>query len=754
MVAKRLLALYAVFIFPLFILIGQGQPYLEIRKTTQKLIFDGICTEPLWDGLETIPMSMFRPNHGDNPTQRSEVFITFDEKYIYVGARLYYSDGASPSVTTKKRDGANGGSDNFGILFDTFNDNENALCFETNPSGMRSDFTISNDGEANQGKRPFGRSWNTFWDVKTTVEGDVWQVEMRIPLSSLRFQKKNGAVNMGVSIWRSVVDLQEWQVFPLMTNKFGSFSIWKPSQAKKVVMHDIERKNPVYLTPYVLGGLEQLNELNKAQSGYEMKTETKLNVGLDVKYSLSSNLTMDLTLNTDFAQVEADDQMVNLTRFSLFFPEKRQFFIERSSIFTMRTGYMDQLFYSRRIGLHEGEIVPIIAGARLVGRAGNWDIGFMDMQTASIDYYDDEIDSLTHIESTNHGVLRLRKRVFNSTSYLGAMVTSKIDVMGNYNINTAVDLIYNPFRDDYITANYVQTFDSRVKMKDNLIDHGKLYFSWDNRSNLGVTYSFILSRAGNYYNPEMGFEMMEDYSRIFGMIGYGWVYNEKEKKMLSQQIYFWSWLNKQNEDMKTDILTSQIGYTVAMKKGFRGRVELENSYEYLDESFEISDDLMFPVGEYTSQSISVGLRTPSNKLISIGGRIGGGTFYDGNIFTLGPAEILMRASSTLKLGLDYQFNQINVPSRDQFFSSHLARLRTELTFTTKLSLLVYFQYSSSDQFGINNIRFRYNPREGNDLYLVYNGGYNTWLERDDPTLPRIDQNTVILKYTYTFIWSK
>jgi len=754
MVLKKLLVWFIFLIMPLFVLGVNDNSLLQIKKTTKSIKFDGKCTEPFWDGHEAIPMSMFRPNYGDKPTQQSEVFITFDDKYIYVGARLKYSGGAKPTVTTKKRDGSDGGSDNFGILFDTFNDNENALCFETNPSGMRSDFTISNDGQTNMGKRPFGKSWNTFWDVETTLEGDLWQVEMRIPLSSLRFQQKDGVVLMGVSIWRSIIDLQEWQVFPLMSNKFGNFSIWKPSQSKKVVLHDIERKNPIYLTPYVLAGFEQASKLNEAHTKYDMKNEYKLNAGLDLKYSLSSNMTMDLTLNTDFAQVEADDQMVNLTRFSLFYPEKRQFFIERSSIFTMRTGYLDRLFYSRRIGLHEGEMVPIIAGARLVGRAGKWDLGFMDMQTASIDYIDDEIDSLVSIESTNHGVLRVRKGIINSTSYLGGMVTSKVDANGNYNVNTAIDLIYNPFSDDYITANYVQTFDSDAAIKNNILDYGKLYFNWQNRSSVGVNYDFILARAGKYYDPEMGFEMMDDYSRIFGLIGYGWVYNETDRKLLSQQIFFWTWLNKMNIDMKTDILKSQLGYNFSVKSGFSVRLELENAYEYLDESFDISDDLTFPSGEYIYQTIKGSIFTPKNKLISVRTKIGGGTFYDGNMFTLGPAEILMRASSTLKLGLDYQFSQINVPSRDQFFSSHLARLRTELTFTTKLSLLVYFQYSSIDQFGINNIRFRYNPREGNDLYLVYNGGYNTWLEREDPTLPRVDQNTIILKYTYTFIWSK
>lgn len=754
MIFRRLVVLCALF-FLLSPVFGGDEPtYFEIIKTTEPLSFDGKCNDKMWEKLNAIPMSMYRPDHGGTITQRSEIFITFDDHYLYVGGRLYYSGAAKPIVTSKKRDGADGGSDNFGILLDTFDDNENGLGFETNPSGVRNDFTISNDGQTNQGKFPFNRSWDTFWDVKTTVNDTLWQLEMRIPVSSLRFQSQNGRVVMGLTIWRSVVSLQEWQVFPLMSNAFGRFSIWKPSQAKKIVMFGLKKKNPVYLTPYVLAGLEQFSELNETNTGYRLKTGHKLNAGLDVKYSLTSNLTLDLTLNTDFAQVEADDQLVNLTRFSLFYPEKRQFFIERSSIFTMRTGYLDQLFYSRRIGLYEGEIVPIIAGARMVGRVGKWDLGFMDMQTASIDYKDDDADSVYKVPSTNYGVLRLRKGIINSTSYVGGMMTSKIDVDGGYNINTAVDLIYNPFRDDYITFNYGQTFDAGVKLNDDFFDHGKVFFNWQNRSNVGVNYDFILSRAGKYYNPEMGFEMMDDYSRVFGLVGYGWVYNEPAKKMLSQQVFVWTWINKKIHDMKTDIFKTQLGYNFSMKSGYSFRFEFENSYEYLEESFDISDDLTIPVGEYTYRTITGVFRTPSNKLFSFRAALQGGTYYDGNIITFGPAEVTMRASSTLKLGLDYQFNYISVPSRDQYFTSHLARLRTELTFTTKLSLLVFFQYSSSDHFGINNIRFRYNPREGNDLYLVYNGSYNTFLQREYPTLPRVDANTIILKYTYTFIWSK
>ncbi len=731
-----------------------NQNSLKIHKTSESLNFDGICDEALWENAEQIPMAMFRPNHGQKASEQSEIFMTFDDEYLYLGARLHYENGGKITVTTKKRDGADGGSDNFGILLDTFNDNENALCFETNPSGLRSDFSIANDAQTIMGMMPFNRSWNTFWDVQISTSQHIWSIEMRIPLSSLRFQVKNEEVSMGMTIWRSIVSKQEWNTFPLVSNKFGMFGIWKPSQARKIVFVGVKRKNPIYITPYVLAGLEQKNELNETSTAYELNTTPKLNAGLDLKYSLTSNMTMDLTFNTDFAQVEADDQMVNITRFSLFFPEKRQFFLERNSIFTIRTGFMDQLFYSRRIGLVEGEIIPIIAGARLVGRAGNYDLGFMDMQTTKHAYTDEDTDSLVNLASTNQGVFRVRKQVFNKTSYAGGMMTSKIDVNGMYNINTAIDLIYNPFRNDFLTANYTQTFDSDNPTNNSFYNAGKLYLNWQNRSNVGFSYEFMLSRAGEFYDPEMGFELMENYSRGFGSLSYGWIYNQKDKKMLNQQITLWTWQNKRNEDFKTDISNITLNYNFGMKIGYQARFELSSNFESLVEPFELSDDAYFPIGTYNYTTLGGAFNTPSNKLFSIRAEYKLGTYYDGKMVTFGPAEITFRPSSILKLGLDYQYSQVDIEERNQYFKAHLARLRTELTFTTKLSLLVFFQYNSSDSFGVNNVRFRYNPKEGNDFYLVFNGGYNTNLLREYPNLPMIDQNSFILKYTYTFVWEK
>jgi len=179
-----------------------------------------------------------------------------------------------------------------------------------------------------------------------------------------------------------------------------------------------------------------------------------------------------------------------------------------------------------------------------------------------------------------------------------------------------------------------------------------------------------------------------------------------------------------------------------------------HSHENLNEPFELSDDVYFDVGSYDYTMLEGGIGTPSNKLIAVRAEFSGGQYFDGTNITMGPAEIYFRPSASVRIGMDYQFSKIDVKERNQHYNMHLARLKTDFTFTTKLSLLMYFQYSSGDMFGVNNIRFRYNPREGNDLYLVYNGEYNSHLNREYPTLPRIEANSLLLKYTYTFVWGK
>jgi hypothetical protein len=224
--------------------------------------------------------------------------------------------------------------------------------------------------------------------------------------------------------------------------------------------------------------------------------------------------------------------------------------------------------------------------------------------------------------------------------------------------------------------------------------------------------------------------------------------------MLNQQVIAWARINKRNNDFSTDNARYSLGYDFSLKNGFRANVELLHYQEDLSEAFDLTDDVYFPTGNYDYSTFTAGIGTPSNKLFILRLRGTAGTYFDGNIFSLGPAEITYRPSSSVNIGFDYQYDQIDIPERNQHFKSHLARLRTELTFTTKLSLMMFFQYNTNDKFGVNNIRFRYNPREGNDLYFVYNGTYNTHLYRENPELPAMDISTFTIKYTYTFIWDR
>jgi hypothetical protein len=224
--------------------------------------------------------------------------------------------------------------------------------------------------------------------------------------------------------------------------------------------------------------------------------------------------------------------------------------------------------------------------------------------------------------------------------------------------------------------------------------------------------------------------------------------------MLGQNIMAWAMVNKTNEDWRTFLSTYSIGYNFTFKNGYGARIDLFRQQDYLTEQFNLSDDVFFPVGSYDYFNLKTGFNTPSNRLVSFSYLLALGEYYDGTYVDLTPAQVNFRFSSNINLGLSYGYSQVDISDRDQHFISHLVRLKSEFTFTTKLSLLMSFQYSSSDKLGVNNIRFRYNPREGNDLYLVFNGDYNTNLNREDPQLPFMNQKILTIKYTYTFIWPR
>ena len=386
-------------------------PY-AVPRLSGPIQLDGMPDEAVWDQVPPLPLTMYLPTFEGEPQQRTEIRVAHDDEYFYASGRFYDDDPEGIRVNSLYRDRWNG-DDALAIYIDAFNDNQNAKWFGTTPSGMRFDLLVSDDGAGLNG------SWNTFWDSETRITDEGWFVEVRIPFSSIGFQvDPSGSAIMGLTVTRLVSRINERVTFPAIDPKFA---FRQPSVAQDIILQDVRSKKPVYITPYALAGVDRQPELGP-DGAFVAENEVSREIGLDLRYALSGNLNLDVTANTDFAQVEADDQQVNLDRFPLFFPEKRRFFQEGSGIFDFSTGGGNRLFHSRQIGLaNDRTPVPVLGGARMVGRIGEWDLGLLDMQT----------DRLGATKSENFGVARVRRRVLNPFSYIGVMGTSRLDSDGH-----------------------------------------------------------------------------------------------------------------------------------------------------------------------------------------------------------------------------------------------------------------------------------------------------------------------------------
>jgi hypothetical protein len=709
-----------------------------IQRLDGPIELDGMSDEPAWEKIQPFDHVKHSPTFGEEIKDRTLSLLAFDNDYLYLAGRLYDRDTSKIQGLTKQRDTSNPSNDFFGILIDCFCDKENALAFFTTPAGLRWDANISNDAERIGLRAPLNLSWNTFWDVAVAQNGEGWFVEMRIPLSSLRFQEKDGRVVMGIITWRWIPHRNEVHTFPAIRPDSGFRPSWKPSRAQEIVFNGIQSRKPLYIAPYVLGGHSRSYSLNSQKTDYEGKDDPVTELGLDVKFGLTSNLTMDLTINTDFAQVEADAIQVNLTRFSLFYPERRLFFLERSSNFEFSFGGQDRLFYSRRIGLYKRDPVPIYVGARLVGRAGGWDLGFLNMQTVAVD----------GLPSENFGVFRVRRQVFNPFSYVGGMVTSRIGMDGSYNVAYGLDGIFRLFGDDYLTLNWAQTFEDGSPNKALSMDPSRFRVNWERRKTEGLGYNFEVSYAGKDYNPGVGYERRDDFTFFDSSLQYGWL--PSEKSWLSEhQIFLYGYAYQRNSDRSIESFRFGPGWSFATKSGYSGTILPLLNKESLTRAFLLSDNAWVPVGEYTFYGLQTYFNTPGGRNVYMNTNFYAGSYYDGWLIriNLTPSWSL---SSTWRLSGRYQYSHVEFPDRSQKFVSHIARLRITATFTTKISASALIQYSSAGDVIIANIRIRYNPREGNDFYLVYNHGINTDRQREFPILPYTDNRAILLKYTYTF----
>jgi hypothetical protein len=718
-----------------------GQDPIPVNRLTDDPVFDGMPDESLKMNGTRVALVMHAPDSGESPNEESEVYIAYTSDFLWICADLYYSDPGLIVSTSRKRDEESVNTDLFGVILDTYNDNENALAFFTTPAGQRIDYTVSNDAQRGAGSgSPLNYSWNTFWDVKTIRHDRGWSVEIRIPFSSLRFQVIRDKVQMGIIINRTIRHCYETDTYPAIDRKYGSNAAMKPSLAAKIQFEEIKETRPVYISPYVITGLEGGYELNADATAYEKTAgERPSNAGLDAKFSLTSNLTMDLSVNTDFAQVEADDQTVNLTRYSLFFPEKRMFFQERAAIFNFGLYGSDNLFYSRTIGMDETGIpVPILGGVRFTGRAGKWDLGLMDMQTMK----------KNEVPAENFSLFRLRKQVINSNSYIGAMLTSRLGPEDNY-FSYGIDGIFRVIADNYLKVSLAQTVDSTGNSLPSFKNPAYFMINWQNRNTRGFSYNATYHSVARSFNPRMGFLTQSGIKGGDAELRYGWIPGP-ESKLFSYNITF-SFSQKNRTDDKS--IESRIfgpGFSLQTKSGWFWLLNANFITQGITGSFPIGTSVVIPVGRYNYLNSSMMFNTPMYKPVAIVINASGGEFYDGKNFSVSLQPVCNLSESVQVTG-SYNYTRVVIPGRDQEMNAHIGRIRILYMYNTKLSVSSFIQYNSLYNTAMANFRLRYNHREGTDLYLVYNETVPTPGFFNDGLMPVSYLNRLFqAKFIYTF----
>ena len=742
--ASKSFLLRFILVFPIFKILSQAgatpvysqeAEAIRIQRLNSPITLDGRVDEPAWKKVDPLPLTTHWPVFGNEVDTGTEIRIAYDDDYLYVGG-IIYVDPDKINAPSFKRNDIGMHIDAISIILDTFRDNENALWFTVSPSGARSDLVISNDGA---GEIPFSTHWDAIWEAETEITDSGWTVEMRIPFSSLRYESNDNIVEMGLIAYRYHADDVYMETFPAIPADWGFFSFLKPSQSQPVIFENIRDQKPFYFIPYVVGGMDRA--LDPAFPDGEFHHESGMNydAGFDLKMGLTNNTTLDLTVNTDFAQVEADDQQINLTRFSLFFPERRQFFLERASVFNFSFGELDRLFHSRRIGLSEGRPIPILGGSRMISRAGGWDVGLLSMQTASA----------FEQPSENNSVLRLRRQIFNPQTYIGGMVTSRIGMDGSYNVAYGIDGIFRLYGEDFLNFNVAQTVDSDISNPLLSGNSLRLQSGLERRSFSGISYNLTYNYSGIDYNPAMGFQLRQNYMRFGDRISYGW---QPEAESPFHRIRLSMIGSVFISNLTGEIETTQIGpsFSIDFKRGdmvsLSGTIETEN----LPASFRLSSDIEIPQGSYRYPSAMAIYNTPRGRSLRTTITAGGGGFYDGTRLTLGVLPN-WSVSRVVDLQLFYQYNRIEFRDRAQELNAHIARLRTEFTFNTRVTFSSFIQYNSMDNLAVINARFRYNPRDGNNFYLVFNETLNSDRNAAYPVMPFSMNRTVLMKYTYTFI---
>ncbi len=692
---------------------------------------DGSLDEPVWRSAPAATgLRQREPDAGAPASERTEVRVAYDGSNLYVAIRAFDDDPGAVIARILQRDKVMepeqftllprfAGDDAVAILLDPFHDHRNAFIFATNPNGAEFEALLTDEG------REFNIDWRGVWTVATGADRDGWTAEFAIPFRTLRYPNAEGEQQWGFNVYRVIRRKNEEVLWNSWTRETGGFH--RVSQAGHLQgLVDLPRAGVnLEVKPYLLTGFTQ------EQKPGRLDTDPTVEPGVDVKYEVSPGLLLVVTLNTDFAQVEVDDAQVNLTRFDLFFPEKREFFLENAGIFEFGwKGFFEPppylLFFSRSIGIDpDSGAVPVIGGVRLSGRAGKQTVGLINVVT----------DAAFGAPATNFAVARAKRDVAGS-GYVGGMV---VDRRSRDESNTGGGLDFSYW---YRGAVNVQGFVAYTSTDGSGGD--------DLAYRLGVDYTgdrFGFSAGYLFVGPETtadaGFVTRTDIRRT-DLLG-RFTPRPSVLGLRKIDIFGLGQLIARGDGVMQDW---QAGYSVGPEWETGDGVSLFfiRGFTRLDESFELREDddpaveVTVPEGDYDLWQTGMFGSTSRNRVVVLSTQLLLQGIYDGHLHSLS-GTITASPGSKLSLSASYTRNLVSVP--DGSFNADIASVRIGYSFSTRLLANALMQYNGLDRELSANLRLNFIHRPGSDLFVVFNEQRGS-----DDSLWDIDNRTAVVKVTY------
>ncbi|MCK0190740.1 DUF5916 domain-containing protein [Arenibacter sp. F20364] len=689
---------------------------------TDPMIDGNILKDEVWQKIKPFgDLLQSQPNYGQMASERTEIRIAYTEHTFYLAVVCYDSDPDGLVVSDARRDALLDNTDAFLFIVDTYKDNQNGFIFGTNSLGVEYDAQVDNEGQGNQNTNRqqggtiggFNLNWDGSWKVRTSVHDEGWSAEFAIPLRTIRFQPgKDWGINFRRNI-RKTNEIVYWSPMPI------GFNLNRLSLAGTLTGLNLKTPKNLKVIPYVLGQLAKDFEANDPKAKFTPE------VGGDIKFSITPSLTLDLTYNTDFAQVEVDEQQVNLDRFNLFFPEKRPFFLENAGLFSVGSPGEVDLFFSRRIGIgDDGNIVPIIGGARLSGKLDRTNVGLLTMFT-------DEVEE-AGIQKNNFTVARVNHE-FKGRSALGAAFINRsgIGLDDDFNSTMALDGKLGLGRKARMTGFYARTNGPM----DTINEHSfrlKTDYVW-NSWEIGGGYTEV----GEGFNPEVGFLQRSAFRKPEARVLYHYRPKDENSVILELRPHI-SYNSFWNFDGFQETSYTHIDNHWEFKSGMEIHTGLNLTTEGVLDPFEISEGVVVLPGTYRHSESQLVFFTNKSKPVSvnirsvIGGSFGGKRYQES-------ATLSVRLGDKFNSDFIYLYNNYQLPVGD--FTANIFRSQMTYSFRPNLYVQSLVQNNSANELWAVNLRLGWLQRANTGLFVVYN--YN--VREGDPL-----NNSIIIKYSRMF----